>query len=97
MQVVELAKILQRPFPTTMLATDSISYTPERAGTVPWVYIKCSQDRVCLPVVQNMITETFGPFAEIALIDTCHLGFLQKPDEFAKLVLQIVNENFKLH
>jgi pimeloyl-ACP methyl ester carboxylesterase len=80
-----------------MLFTDSITYTPERQGQVPWVYIKCSQDRVNPPSQQKYFVENFGPFAEVAEMDTCHLSFLQKPDEFSHLVLRLVDKHFKAH
>jgi hypothetical protein len=56
-QDVVLGEMLSKPYPAGAMMTAAITYTNEKHGTVPSVYIKCLQDKVIVPEVQDFLIE----------------------------------------
>ncbi|KAK7744765.1 hypothetical protein SLS62_010068 [Diatrype stigma] len=62
---------------------------------VPVLYIGCTQDAVCLPVlIQAAKQGGFLPDLEEAIIDSHHWPTLEKPDEVAELILSFLERRF---
>lgn len=90
-EIVVLASKLVRPFPfQTQLS--SFTYTKERYGQIPSVYIKYSKDNALPPEAQEYISSRYGPFKEIIEIDGDHFNFLQRPAEFTKLLVSLTQK-----
>jgi hypothetical protein len=90
-QDIVLGSILLRPFPCRVVM-GPITYTKEKHGQVPAVYIKYLQDTTLLPVAQDYIVKHFGPFKEVVEIDGGHFNFWPKVDDFAKLVTRLADK-----
>jgi hypothetical protein len=69
-----------------------VTFTKEKHGKVPSVYIKYLQDRTLLPRAQDYIIENHGPFSEVIEIDGGHFNFWPKIDEFTKLILGLAEK-----
>ncbi|KAG0557865.1 hypothetical protein KC19_11G162600 [Ceratodon purpureus] len=88
-----LATILCRPFPGRVLGSP-ITYTKEKHGQVPAVYIKYLRDNTMPVAAQNWIVGNLGPFKEVLEVDASHLGYWQKIDEFTQLVFRLTDNYF---
>jgi pimeloyl-ACP methyl ester carboxylesterase len=86
-----LASKLVRPYPNRMLGTP-ITYTKEKYGRVPAVYIRYSQDHGLFPAAQEYIVTHYGPFREVVELDGGHFDFLQRPKEFTKLLANLAKK-----
>lgn len=83
---IELASTLVKGFPVQAMGTP-VTYTKERHGQVPSVYVKNLRDNTLLLPTQNYIVENYGPFTEVVEVDAGHFSSWSHADEFAKLVL----------
>lgn len=83
--IVVLASKLVRPYPNQMLTT-ALTYTKEKYGQVPSVYIKYLNDNTFPPEAQEYVSRNYGPFKEIIEIEGGHFNFLKRPDEFVQLL-----------
>lgn len=90
-----LASTLLRPFPARMLA-GGISYTSEKHRQVPAVYIKCGKDFTLLPETQDFIVENYGPFTEVAEMETAgHSPFFEQVEDLSRIMLQLADKHAK--
>lgn len=90
--IVVLASKLVRSYPNQMLATP-ITYTKERYGQVPSVYIRYSNDHTFTPEGQEYVSSRYGPFKEIIELEGAHFNFLKRPVEFAKLLVSLAQKH----
>lgn len=60
--------------------------TPERFGSVPRIYVECSEDRTILPAMQRKMQEMV-PGAERVTLMADHSPYLSAPDELAAVLL----------
>lgn len=90
-QIFVLASKLVRPYPVRMLATP-ITYTKEKYGQVPAVYIRYSQDHALNPAAQEYIVNHYGPFREVVQLHGGHFNFLQRPKEFTNLLAKLAKK-----
>jgi hypothetical protein len=79
-----LASHLIKWFPLVAPRTP-VTFTKEKHGKVPSVYIKYLQDRTLLPRAQDYISEVIE-------IDGGHFNFWPKIDEFTKLILGLAEK-----
>ncbi|XP_024363716.1 methylesterase 10 [Physcomitrium patens] len=90
-QDIVLASKLVRPYPNRMLATP-ITYTQERHGQVPAVYIKYSQDNAFPPQAQEYMVSHYGPFQEVIELEGSHFNFWARVDDFTTLIVSLANK-----
>ena len=62
--------------------TDTLRYTPERAGRIPRVYIECLRDRAISIAAQRRMVAA-RPCAKVLTLDTDHSPFYSAPDALA--------------
>lgn len=91
LQDIVLASKLVRPYPNRMLATP-ITYTQERHGQVPAVYIKYSQDNGFPPQAQEYMVSHYGPFQEVIELEGSHFNFWARVDDFTTLIVSLANK-----
>lgn len=70
----------------------AVSYTDERHGRVPSVYVRNSSDNTVPPRAQDFVVENCGPFVEVVEIDAGHFSSWSHADEFAKLALNLADK-----
>lgn len=90
--MVVLASKLCRPYPMQMLST-SFTYTKERYGQVPSVYIKYLNDHTFTPPAQEYVSSKYGPFEEVIEFEGGHFNFLKRPDEFIQLLESLAKKH----
>ncbi|KAG0568754.1 hypothetical protein M758_6G043300 [Ceratodon purpureus] len=83
--MVVLASKLCRSYPIQVFST-ALTYTKERYGQVPSVYIKYLNDNTFTPPAQDYVSSKSGPFKEIIEIEGGHFNHLKRPDEFVRLL-----------
>ncbi|KAG0602080.1 hypothetical protein M758_11G158700 [Ceratodon purpureus] len=90
---IVLATMLSRPYPARMMELP-ITYTEEKHGRVPAVYIKNLRDMTMPVPAQHWTAEHLGPFKDVIEVDGGHFCFWVKPDEFIQLVFQLTDNYF---
>lgn len=88
---IERASTLTKPFPAQAMGK-ALSYTKERHGRVPSVFVRGLRDKTVTPPVQDYVVEHSGPFTEVVEIDAGHFAEWSHADEFAKLVLLLADK-----
>ena len=85
--ITELAKVLLSHEPVES-GIMPLHLTEENYGTVPRVYIECTEDRAVTPFIQRkMYTEM--PCEKIYSLSTSHSPFFSKPKELVNILLDI--------
>jgi pimeloyl-ACP methyl ester carboxylesterase len=85
--ITELAKLLLSSEPIESGITP-LQLTNENFGSVPRVYIECTQDRAVTPFIQQkMYTET--PCERIYSMNTSHSPFFSEPKELVDILCQV--------
>jgi hypothetical protein len=92
-QDVVLGTMLSRPYPGRVFGLP-ITYSEEKCGQVPAVYIKYLRDMTMPVPAQNWIVEHLGPFKEVVEIDGGHFNFWLKTDEFTELLFRLTDQYF---
>lgn len=75
---VALARLLLRPEPVAPLLTP-LALSDASYGSVPRVYIGCSQDRAVTPLAQRLMLEA-TPCEQRLRLDSAHSPFFSTPD-----------------
>jgi pimeloyl-ACP methyl ester carboxylesterase len=85
--ITELAKVLLSHEPVES-GIMPLHLTEENYGTVPRIYIECTEDRAVTPFIQRkMYTEM--PCEKIYSLPTSHSPFFSKPNELVEILLDI--------
>jgi len=85
--ITELAKVLLSHEPVES-GIMPLHLTEENYGTVPRVYIECTEDRAVTPFIQRkMYTEM--PCEKIYSLPTSHSPFFSKPNELVDILLHV--------
>lgn len=85
--ITELAKMLLSHEPVESAITP-LQLTEENYGSVPRVYIECTEDRAVTPFIQRkMIAEL--PCEKVYTLDTSHSPFFSKPKELVEILCQL--------
>lgn len=85
---VTLAKSLLRPAPLT---DDRIATTASNYGSIPRVYIRCTEDRANTPEMQDEML-TNRPCATTYTLQTGHAPFFAAPAELVDILTEIPGE-----
>ena len=86
-EITELAKVLLGHEPVESGITP-LQLTEENFGSVPRVYIECTEDRAVTPFIQRkMYTET--PCEKVYSLPTSHSPFFSKPKELVDILLDV--------
>lgn len=86
-EITELAKVLLGHEPVESGITP-LKLTEENFGSVPRVYIECTEDRAVTPFIQRkMYTET--PCEKVYSLPTSHSPFFSKPKELVDILLDV--------
>ena len=89
--ITELAKLLLSHEPVESSIT-ALQLTPENYGTVPRVYIECTEDKAVTPFIQKlMYTET--PCEKVYSMPTSHSPFFSRPQELADILCEIASND----
>jgi pimeloyl-ACP methyl ester carboxylesterase len=84
--IIELAKVLLSHEPVESSIT-TLQLTEENYGSVPRIYIECTEDRAVTPFIQKkMYTEM--PCEKVYSLPTSHSPFFSKPKELVDILLQ---------
>jgi pimeloyl-ACP methyl ester carboxylesterase len=84
--ITELAKVLLSHEPVESSIT-TLQLTEENYGSVPRIYIECTEDRAVTPFIQKkMYTEM--PCEKVYSLPTSHSPFFSKPKELVDILLQ---------
>jgi pimeloyl-ACP methyl ester carboxylesterase len=87
--ITELAKVLLGHEPAES-GIVPLQLTEENFGTVPRIYIECTEDRAVTPFIQKkMYTET--PCEKVYSLATSHSPFFSKPGELVDILLEEAN------
>jgi pimeloyl-ACP methyl ester carboxylesterase len=85
--ITELAKVLLGHEPVESGITP-LQLTEENFGSVPRVYIECTEDRAVTPFIQRkMYTEM--PCGKVYSLATSHSPFFSKPKELVEILLDV--------
>ncbi len=85
--ITELAKVLLGHEPVESGITP-LELTAERWGSVPRVYIECTEDRAVTPYIQQkMYTET--PCEKVYKMNTSHSPFFSQPKTLVDILLNV--------
>lgn len=85
--ITELAKVLLGHEPVESGITP-LELTAERWGSVPRVYIECTEDRAVTPYIQQkMYTET--PCEKVYKMDTSHSPFFSQPKALVEILTSL--------
>ena len=85
--IPELAKILLNHEPVESGITP-LQLTEQNFGSVPRVYIECTEDRAVTPFIQRkMYTEL--PCEKVYRLATSHSPFFSKPKELVNILLDL--------
>jgi pimeloyl-ACP methyl ester carboxylesterase len=85
--ITELAKVLLSHEPVES-GIMPLHLTEENYGTVPRIYIECTEDRAVTPFIQRkMYTEM--PCEKIYSLPTSHSPFFSKPNELVEILLHV--------
>lgn len=83
--IVELAKLLLSHEPMESAITP-LQLTDNNFGSIPRVYIECTEDRAVTPFIQRkMYTEM--PCEKVYSMATSHSPFFSRPDELAGILV----------
>lgn len=83
--ITELAKLLLSHEPVESAITP-LKLTEENFGSVPRVYIECTEDRAVTPFIQRkMYTET--PCEKVYQLTTSHSPFFSRPKDLVDILL----------
>jgi pimeloyl-ACP methyl ester carboxylesterase len=89
--ITEMAKLLLSHEPFVSGITP-LQLTDENYGSIPKVYIECTEDRAVTPFIQRkMYTET--PCEKVYSMATSHSPFFSKPNELAGILCEIAYSN----
>ena len=81
------------PEPIAPLTTP-IELSQQRFGSVPRYFVECTQDRV-LSIDLQKLWQQRSPCKQVYTMETGHLPFLAKPNEFTEIILNIANREEK--
>lgn len=85
--IVELAKLLLSHEPVESGITP-LQLTEENFGSIPRVYIECTEDKAVTPFIQRkMYTEM--PCEKVYSMQTSHSPFFSKPQELSDILCEI--------
>jgi len=85
--ITELAKLLLSHEPVESAITP-LQLTDENFGSVPRIYIECTEDRAVTPFIQRkMYTET--PCEKVYSLPTSHSPFFSRPGELTDILCKI--------
>jgi pimeloyl-ACP methyl ester carboxylesterase len=85
--ITELAKVLLSHEPMESAITP-LQLTEENYGSIPRVYIECTEDRAVTPFIQRkMYTET--PCEKVYRVPASHSPFFSKPNELVDILLAV--------
>ncbi len=85
--IVELAKLLLSHEPVQSSITP-LQLTEENFGSIPRVYIECTEDKAVTPFIQRkMYTEM--PCEKVYSMQTSHSPFFSKPQELSDILCEI--------
>ncbi|CAM6022475.1 unnamed protein product [Sphagnum balticum] len=90
-QDVVLREMLSRPYPAGAMMMAAITYTNEKHGTVPSVYIKCLQDKVIVPEVQDFLIE-LNQISQVIEMESDHSPMLSAPEKLHQILLATADE-----
>jgi pimeloyl-ACP methyl ester carboxylesterase len=63
--------------------------TPKRYGSIPRVYIECTEDKA-IPIESQRLMNSDVPGATVASLKTSHSSFFSQPDALAKLIIEMI-------
>jgi pimeloyl-ACP methyl ester carboxylesterase len=78
-----MARLVAEPKPPR---STPLRLTPERFGTLPRIYVECTQDRTIVISGQRMM-QALVPGARVVTLDADHSPFLSRPAELAAALL----------
>jgi len=85
--ITELANLLLSHEPV-VTGTTPLTLTESNYGSVPRVYIECTEDRAVTPFIQQkMYTEM--PCEKVYQLATSHSPFFSKPQELARILCEL--------
>lgn len=85
--ILQLARVLLSPEPFTSAITP-LQLSDENFGSVPRVYIECTEDKAVTPFIQQkMYTEM--PCEKVYQMATSHSPFFSRPQELADILCSI--------
>lgn len=71
--------------------SEKLRLSPERFGSLPRHYIKCTEDRT-IPLSSQDIMQELVPGAEVATLDADHSPFLSRPEELSELLMAVAKK-----
>lgn len=83
--IVRLAEVLLSHEPLVTGITP-LQLTDENFGSIPRIYIECTQDRAVTPFIQQKMYSEM-PCEKVYRIDTSHSPFFSRPQELADILL----------
>lgn len=84
------AKLLLRP-QASIIPETKVLLTEERYGTIPRIYIECTDDKaISIGLQRIMIAEQ--PVAQVYSLDTDHSPFFSKPEELSSVLNEITRK-----
>ena len=78
------------PEPIAPLTTP-IELSQQRFGSIPRYFVECTKDRV-LSIDLQKLWQQRSPCKQVYTMETGHLPFLAKPNEFTEIILNIANK-----
>jgi pimeloyl-ACP methyl ester carboxylesterase len=77
------------PITSTVPDQTVSTITPKRFGSIPRVYIECTEDKA-IPIETQRLMISDVPGATVASLKTSHSSFFSQPDALAKLVIEMI-------
>jgi pimeloyl-ACP methyl ester carboxylesterase len=77
------------PITSTVPDQTVSTITPKCFGSIPRVYIECTEDKA-IPVETQRLMMSDVPGAKVASLKTSHSSFFSQPDSLAKLIIEMV-------
>ena len=75
------------PITSTVPDNTVSTITPERFGTIPRVYIECTEDKA-IPIETQRLMVQNVPGTKTASLPTSHSSFFSRPAELARLIME---------
>jgi pimeloyl-ACP methyl ester carboxylesterase len=85
--ITELAKVLLSNEPVES-GSIPLQLTAENFGSLPRVYIECTQDRAVTPFIQQKMYSEM-PCEKVYSLDTSHSPFFSKPKELVDILINL--------
>jgi pimeloyl-ACP methyl ester carboxylesterase len=76
------------PITSTVPDQTVSTITPKRFGSIPRVYIECTEDKA-IPIETQRLMISDVPGATVASLKTSHSSFFSQPDALAKLIIEM--------